>query len=338
MTLSLLYLGPASGTSGHRRDAFVRLGHRVTTIEPRRLLPASAWIDRVEWHLSPALLGPTVQRRLDVLLDGQQFDLSFVDNGSLLTSRTVARLRRHCKHIVNFNHDDPFGQRDRVRFSVYREAIAEYDLVVVVRRPNVQEAKQSGARRVLLHPMVSDEVAHAPRVLNDAIRSVWRSDVAFIGSWMPERGPLLLDLIRRGTPVSIFGPGWHKAPEWPQLRSHHRAEYLDGDDYAYAVQCAKVTLGLLSKGNRDLHTTRSMEVPALGGLLCAERTPEHVAFYREGVEAVFWSDAAECSRVCATLLGDEGLRRRVAEQGQQRARRNGYTSENLVRRLIGELS
>jgi spore maturation protein CgeB len=338
MGLSVLYLGPMSGTSLHRRDAFVRLGHRVKTIEPRRLLPPSSWVDRVEWHLSPALLGAMVQRKLDTLIEGEKFDIAFADSGSLLTPRSVRHLRRRCGRIVNFNHDDPFGERDRVRFSNYRRAVAEYDLVVVVRPPNVDEATVSGARKVLLHPMVSDEVAHAPRVLTPEIRSLWESEVAFIGSWMPERGPFMRDLIRRGVPLAIFGPGWQKAPEWPALQRHHRAEYLDGDSYAYAVQCAKVSLGMLSKGNRDLHTTRSMEIPSLGGLLCAERTAEHLAFYREGEEAVFWSDSVECAAACHALLADAPLRERISAHGRIRSVHNGYTSENLIRKVIGALS
>jgi spore maturation protein CgeB len=337
MSLSVLYLGPMSGTSRHRRDAFVRLGHRVTTIEPRRLLPASSWIDRVEWHLSPSLLGAVVQRRLDALLDGQHFDMAFADNGSLLTPRSVRQLRRRCGRVVNFNHDDPFGRRDGRRFAAYLAAVAEYDLLVVVRPTNVEEAERSGARKVLLHPMVSDEVAHAPRPLTAAITATWQSEVAFIGSWMPERGPFLLDLVRRGVPLSIFGPGWQKAPEWTELKPFHRAHYLDGDEYAYAVQCAKISLGMLSKGNRDLHTTRSMEIPALGGLLCAERTAEHAAFYVEGEEAVLWSDSAECAAVCLALLADEPRRLRIALRGRQRSAANGYTSENLIRRTIGAL-
>lgn len=326
-----------SGTSLHRRDAFVRLGHRVRTVEPRRLLPASAWIDRMEWHLSPGLLGAVVGRRLDALLGSERFDLAFADNGSLLTPRAVRALRRRCGRVVNFNHDDPFGHRDRTRFSTYRSAAAEYDLLVVVRPTNVDEATRSGARQVLLHPMVSDEVAHAPRPLTPAIRDTWQSEVAFIGSWMPERGPFLLELVRRGVPLAIFGPGWQRAPEWPQLQPHYRAEYLDGDAYAFAVQCARISLGMLSKGNRDLHTTRSMEIPSLGGLLCAERTSEHVAFYREGEEAVFWSDAAECARVCLDLLADEPRRLRIAERGRQRSLDNGHTSENLIRKTIEAL-
>lgn len=336
--LSVLYVGPLSGTSRHRRDAFVRLGHRVTTIEPRRLLPRSAWVDRIEWHVSPALLGALLSRRLEAALARERFDLAFVDNGSLLTPAAVRALRNHCGRVVNFNHDDPFGHRDRVRFSAYRAAVPEYDLVVVVRSTNVAEASASGARQVLLHPMVSDEVAHAPRQLTPEIEARWQSDVAFIGSWMPERGPFLLRLAERGVPLSIYGPGWQRAPEWPQLKAMHRAEYLDGDEYAFAVQCARISLGMLSKGNRDLHTTRSMEIPALGGLLCAERTDEHLAFYREDEEAVFWSDADECAERCSRLLHDTPRRRRIAGNGQQRSRANGYTSENLIRRTIGALT
>lgn len=339
MSLSILYLGPVSGTSLHRRDAFIRLGHRVTTIDLRSLLPRSPWIDRIEWHASPTLLGAWVARRLERRLDaiGERFDLAFVDSGSLLTRSAVHDLRRRCGRIVNFNHDDPFGDRDRIRFSAYRAAVPEYDLVIVVRAPNVDEASRLGARKVLLHPRVADEVAHLPRPMDAATRSHWATDVAFVGSWMPERGPFFVDLLERGIPLSLFGPGWTKAPEWERLRPHHRAEYLDGDSYAYAVQCAKISLGMLSKGNRDLHTTRSMEIPSLGGLLCAERTDEHAAFYRDGDEAVFWRDSAECASLCTALLQDAPRRERIAASGRRRHLHNGHTSENLIRNMLGAL-
>jgi spore maturation protein CgeB len=338
MSLDVLYLGPRSGTSLHRRDAFLRLGHRVHMLDPRELLPSSPWIDRIEWHLSPSLLGSVVKRRLDAALDCRRYDVAFVDSGSLLTGPALHRLKLRCRQVVNFNHDDPFGKRDHVRFSAFRAAVPEYDLLVVVRPANVAEAEQLGARKVLFHPRVSDEVAHAERPLTPEIWKEWGSEVAFVGSWMPERGPHMVDLIKRGVPLALFGPGWQKAPEWPLLKPHHRADYLDGDAYAYAVQCAKISLGMLSKGNRDLHTTRSMEIPALGGLLCAERTSEHTAFYREGEEAAFWSDGAECAQVCRGLLDDEPRRLKIAANGHRRYSSNGHTSENLIRHMLGALA
>lgn len=335
--LDVLYIGPESGTSLHRRDAFGRLGHWVRMLDPRALLPRSAWIDRVEWHLSPGLLGPWVRRGLAGALEGQHFDIAFVDSGSLLSAAALRQLRRHCRRIVNFNHDDPFGRRDWVRFSAYRAAVPDYDLVVVVRPENVDEAARLGARQVLFHPRVADEVAHAPRPLTPAIQAQWQSEVAFVGSWMPERGPFMVELIERGVALTLYGPGWHKAPEWPVLERYHRAAYLDGDAYAYAVQCAKVSIGMLSKGNRDLHTTRSMEIPALGGLLCAERTEEHLALYTDRVEAAFWSDAAECAELCRWLLADDARRQAIARAGHARFLRNGHTSENLIRHVIEAL-
>lgn len=337
MDQAILYLGPASGTSLHRIDAFKRLGYGVRNIDPRELLPRSPWVDRFEWHVSPTILGRMVERRLGGLLAGERFDLAFVDSGSLITRNAVRTLHRHCVSVVNFNHDDPYGKRDWTRFSAYRGAVAEYDLVVVVRKPNVKEAGRLGARNVLLHARVADEVAHRPRALTPDIQARWGSEVAFVGSWMPERGPFLLDLVRRGVPLALFGPGWNKAPEWSELRPYLRAEYLDGDSYAYAVQCAKISLGMLSKGNRDLHTTRSMEIPALGGLLCAERTEEHEGFYEDGREALFWTDSEDCATICATLLADEGRRKVIATNGHLRYLRNGYTSENLIRNVINAL-
>jgi hypothetical protein len=93
---------------------------------------------------------------------------------------------------------------------------------------------------------------------------------------------------------------------------------------------------MLSKENRDLHTTRSLEIPYLGGLLCAERTREHCDLYREGEEAVFWSSADECAEKCFALLNDAGLRRRIADSGRLRCIQNRTTNEAVMRRIVEE--
>jgi spore maturation protein CgeB len=118
----------------------------------------------------------------------------------------------------------------------------------------------------------------------------------------------MAELVRPGLPLSIWGDRWQKAPEWPALAPHWRGPGQDDPEiYARIIQSAKISLGLLSKGNRDRHTTRSFEIPAIGGLLCAERTDEHCQSYKEGVEAVFWDDAEECIEQCRRLLKDDAL-------------------------------
>jgi spore maturation protein CgeB len=103
-----------------------------------------------------------------------------------------------------------------------------------------------------------------------------------------------------------------------------------------AIQYSRIAIGLVSEQNEDEHTNRSIEIPAIGSLLCAKRTPEHSAIYEDGVEAVFWSDAEECIAHCRALLADPARLDRIARAGQAKIQRGGYWNEPLMRRIIDE--
>ena len=333
-TLTILYFGPISGTCLDRANALRRLGHQVRHIDLRNLLPKTAWVDRITWRLGGDLLAPWLIRPLNKLLDGLHFDLCYVDGGEWVTPKVINLLRKHCSKVINYNIDDPLGPRDGARYKAYRNCLHAYDLCVVMRKHNVDEAIKIGAKNVMRCYMTADEVSHAPRILSEQDHQTWGSDVLFLGSWFPERAPFLLHLIARNLPLTIRGSNWHKAPEWPQLKPYWKGGAITGDDYAKAIQCAKVNLGLLSKENRDLHTTRSLEIPALGGLLCAQRTSEHLDMYAEGQEALFWQDADECAAMCQLALNDEKMRFKLSNAGHNRNKKNGYFNEKVLALIL----
>jgi spore maturation protein CgeB len=193
----------------------------------------------------------------------------------------------------------------------------------------------AGAQRVLRVWMSADEVAHAPRILGPDDWKRWSSDVVFVGTWMTERGPFMAELVRRGVPLTIYGDEWQKAPEWPILRASWRGSGLyDPDEYCKAIQCSKVCLGLLSMGNRDLHTSRTFEIPYLGGLLCAQRTSEHIQLYHENEEAVFWNSPQECADVCRQMLNNPELRMSIAANGRKRCLQNKTTNEAVLSAIL----
>jgi len=121
---------------------------------------------------------------------------------------------------------------------------------------------------------------------------------------------------------------------WSELKPYWQGPSVSGQDYVDAMRGAKLCIGMLSKGNRDQHTTRTMEIPAAGGLLCAERTAEHQALYREGEEALFWSDANECAAVCKRLLADSARLQSVREAGQRRVLANRVGNEDIGRTVL----
>lgn len=333
--MRIAVIGPAHGTSRHRARALERLGHVVSIVDPWAWVGSSQWTARWLFHTGGVGAGLLIGARLFEAARSSEPELIWVNQGPFLGQRIIRRLRTLGVPIVNYTNDDPFGGRDGRRFDPYLKALPEYDLVAVVREPNVAEAQALGARRVIRIWMTADEVAHAPRRIDPSVRQRFASDVAFIGTWMPERGSFMAALIQRGVPLSVWGDRWQKAPEWRVIAPHWRGPGIyDDEGYAAVIQSAKICLGLLSKGNRDLHTRRSLEVPALGGLLCAERTTEHQELYEEGREAVFWVDAEECAAQCARLLANERLRQEIVHRGSDRARLNNCYNEPTLARII----
>lgn len=333
--LSVLYIGADAGTSRHRALALQRLGHDVFIVDPFTFLPDNRLAGLWAWKTGGLFLEDFVRRRVLASIPDMRFDLVLIDSGDLVGPSLVQELKGRFGVVVNYNVDDPYGTRDGKRWSFYLKSVRFYDLVVVVRDCNVPEAFARGARNVLRVYRSADEVAHAPRQVSEQEQRNWASEVVFVGTWMPERGPFMTRLIELGVPLAIYGGRWQKAPEWPILRSCWRGAALEREqDYAMAIQCAKVSLGLLSKGNRDLTTTRSFEIPHLGGVLCTERTSEHTELYREDEEAVFWSSPEECAEKSMLLLRDEHHRKHLAMNGRRRCLQNGTTNEEVMAHIL----
>lgn len=337
--MKILYLGGKDGTAIQRANALVRLGHQVIQVDPNQYVPKGRLVSRLHQETGGLLIqGKVASSVLEEVhrIDAHpKFDAAWVDGGRYVGPALITSLKRFCSKVINYNHDDPFGNRDRYFWALYRRSAPFYDVLGVVRPINVQEAKANGAKEVVLVKMAADEYAHRPRDISEEDKAKWSSDVLFIGTWMPERGPFLSELVSKKVPLTIYGDRWQKAQEWPLLQPYWKGSGISNpDDYAKALQCSKIALGILSKGNRDMHTTRSTEIPSVGALLCAERTQEHLEMYQEGVEAVFWSDAKECAEVSLSLLADPDRCLAIAARGQVKARQNGTFNEPSMAKIL----
>ena len=339
---NILYLGDSqpNTTSAHRANALIRLGHTVVVKDPNKLIsesPGLRFTEPLHYRTGYRFLQPNFVRWVETLVNNvDKPDLIWVNSGELLGPKSLKVLKRFACPIVLYNNDDPTGGRDGRRFDLLLKALPYYDLCAVMRDTNVSEYKAKGARHVLKVHMSYDEVAHQPFAQVSDVPTPYRSDVAFVGTWIrnEKRDEFLLELIRQGVPLSIWGGRWKKSPHWKALQAAYCGSVLRGRDYVAAIQGAKICLGFLSKGNRDLHTQRSLEIPFAGGLLCAERTSEHLAMYREGIDAVFWSEANECASICHQLLNDANQREAIRSSGMRRVRELRLGNEDVCKQVL----
>jgi spore maturation protein CgeB len=336
--LSILYVGRDEGTCLQRARALADLGHEVVHL-PAGIPPMTTpryQLYRLARRLRPspdvygtnrALLREVRRRRPDVV---------WVDRGLSVRASTLRALKRRQPGLplVSYSPDDMLNPSNQS--PAYLESVPLYDLHVTTKSYNATELEQLGAPSVLFVDNAYDPAVHRPLQLSEAEQARWAADLGFVGHCAQERAEWMLRLAREGLRVTVRGPAWR---EWagchPLLEVHDG--FVEPADYAAVVNATKINLGFLRKENRDLQTTRSIEIPACGGFLLAERTEEHLGLFREGEEAEFFGSFEELLRKARHYLTHEDERRAIAAAGLRRCREDGYSNQERLRRVLEQL-
>lgn len=342
--MKIFYIGSAEPTSTcmHRAHALERNGHEITVFDPRAMLegelsgPVTSRLHyRTGFRFVQSRMLAAIESRAEEIA---RHDVIWVDSGEHLAPRCVKRLSALAPTVM-LCLDDPAGGRDGRRFDSLVAALPEYDLCVTVRDDTLADFRRLGARNAIKVTFSYDEVEHRPASAEEAASWKHGGGITFIGTWMRGEGreDILLTLIERGLPVSIWGGNWQRSPRWKAIQPAWRGAALHGRDYCRAIASADACLGFLSVGNRDQHTTRSLEIPYAGGLLVGKRTREHRELYEEGKEALFWDDADECAEQCLAVLADPERSRAIRLAGQERVRNGRFGNESTMAVILTEL-
>lgn len=278
-------------------------------------------------------------RALRRLASSERLDLVWIDKGLTIRPDTllwVRHLQPNAK-IVWYSPDDPILRANR---SIqHRLAIGLYDLHVTTKSYNVPELLEMGARAAVFVGNAYDPNIHRPLALSDEDRRRWACDVGFVGAFEQPRADSMLAMARAGISVRV-------APSsvWSRMRGQHpnlhvpeTSANLMGDEYARAISGAKINLGFLRKLVRDQQTTRSVEVPACGAFMLAERTDEHRDLFEEGKEAEFFSSTEELIAKARYYLAHEEQRARIALAGRERCLRSGYSNQRRLGSVLERL-
>jgi len=239
--------------------------------------------------------------------------------------------------FVSLQTDTPFSQRYREWpwWSNFISCIPYYDIHFVYRDSDLESYRRHGARRVsrqyfhfyppLHHPWSKTEVP--PHCCHD---------VVFVGTALDHRVNAMCYLMSTAAiRVDVYGNRWNR-----HLVYHRHRQWFHGPataEYPAIISGSKVCLGYVSSSNLDQSTSRSVEIPACGGFLLAERTAEHLDMYIEGKEAEFFGCSEECADKIHYYLGNEHHRLRVARAGHQRCLRSDRSAKIQMQKVLHQL-
>ena len=341
----VLYVGDLNPycRSRQRYEALVRLGVDVEGISfaprggdaggaPPSLLARAASRARLPIDTED------VNERILERIDAHDVDVLWVDKAPCLRPATLRAVRRRAPavRVVFHSDDDMFARHNRSRFFV--GCLPSFDVVFTCKSYNADpgELPSLGARRVVFVPQAFDPEFHRPRAVTDADRAEVGADVGFIGTFEEPRARSMLALAEAGFQVRVFGDGWAGwRARHPRLRVEDRPIY--GDDYIRCLSATRINLGFLRRRNRDRHTSRSLDIPAVGAFLLAERTGEHLAMFEEGTEAAYFGGDAELVEQVAYYLEHERERESIAAGGRRRCLDSDYSNDAAMARMLAEL-
>ena len=335
--IRVLFLGESNrgSTSYHRFDALRRIGCDVTLIPVNDFVNLGGQLRR-KCHVLTGFRyhQKTILQRLRERVSDQRFDIIWVDSGWWCGPKIAEYLKSVGTKLVLLNLDDPTGPREPLHWKSLIRSIPLFDLCLVVRPETQRDFIELGCKNTLHVWRCYDEVAHAPERADSIPQGELCSEVAFIGTRMENRHEFLIRLIELGVPLSIWGNGWQRGPGWRILKPFYRGSGLEGDAYVAAIKRAKINLGLLSKLNRDKHTTRSSEIPYAGGVVCMPKTNEHLSMFDDNSEAVLWDSPEECASRCHRLLNAPEELEKIRQNGRKRILALNLGNENLVAKSI----
>lgn len=341
--LRIVYVGQLDDkfewTCSQRMRAQQRLGHEVTGINVVRPGDRAWWV-RTRRLLQRKLLNsrllPQVNRDLIAVLQQQAPDILWIDKGLHLSAATLQAARRLRPHmrVAGYSPDDMLNPDNQSR--EFLATLPLYDVFFSTKSYHVQELCERGCPRTVFVDNAYDPELHHPLDLTPDERRHYGGPVGFIGGAERERAQSIARLADAGIPVRVWGDGW----ESMRPRVGGRFEIAGPGQHGLAyikVLCAfDINLCFLRKVNRDLQTTRSMEIPACGAFMLAERTAEHRGLFEENVEAAFFGDDRELIEKVRYYLAHADERTRIAAAGRARCVRDGYGNYERMRRMLAE--
>src|SRR3990167_579177 len=348
MIKNILVLGSIAGQTKQRVRAFQELGYQVDTVSDTALNHAPGinyqptLLDRARNKLGFPADKFQINKQLLNKISKEHFDLLWVEKCLCLKPSTLKALKKLQPNLVLiwYSGDDMFARHNQSAY--FRKSLPRYDLVVTTKsyNCNTNELPTLGAKRVCFVDKGFDKIMHAPVVVSEDDKEKLVAKVGFIGTYEAARARSVLYLAKHGIPVRIWGNGWKEfARTHPHPKLHVENKPIYDDNYQKAICATEINLCFLRKLNRDLQTDRTMEIPACGAFMLAERTEEHQRLFVEDKEAVFFdsnNDAELLAKVQYYLArGNERLV--IARAGYKRCYRDDYTHEHRLRDVLKKL-
>ncbi len=243
-----------------------------------------------------------------------------------ISRKALTKCRKDGVRCINFSTDDPFNPLMRAPW--FLRALPEYDTIFSPRLANLDELGAHGCHDVRYLPFGYDPDLFFPAE-NKQLEET--SDLFFAGTAEPSRVEYVRAAVRAGWDVRLYGNYWER---YHGIRGITRGQ-ADIPTLREAIASCRVALCLVRHENRDGHSMRTFEVPAVGACMVTEDTVEHRQIFGEdGERVIYFKNPSEMVEKTKFLLQDNALRRKLRDALHLHIVKGGHTYADRLRTML----
>ncbi len=249
-------------------------------------------------------------------------EVIWVFKGIEILTNTLIHFRSLGFKIVNYNPDHPFirtfsaGGGNNVA-----DSVPLYDLHFCYSLDLCREIENRFHIPCVHLPFgfeLDDETYQEVKMENEILK------VAFVGNPDKYRKKIIQYLAENHIAIDVYGYGWDK---W--LSDHKYITVYNGvekKDFWKSMRRYRVNLNIFRPHNEGSHNMRTFEIPAVGGIMLAPQSKEHIQFFTDNEEFFTYTDQASLIDSCHYLLHISTIdANRIRNNARNRCVNNDYS-------------
>lgn len=338
---NILIVGSDDQSSLERmyKRAFESLGCKNVAILNLKLINPISLKNRILKRVTLPLqnwnAGYLLREHLKVV--NRSYDLIIVFKGMALSRKALEAARSFSRNSIwiNINPDDPFNIQSR-GFSNQNvmDCLSFYDVYCIWAKGLVQKLLTHGCKSVLHLPFGFDTDYHQP----EKNRFSPQKDLAisFVGTWDKERENTMKQISEFD--LKIYGNHWNRISRKSILKTKDiEARNIFGQELQSVMSRSLVSINMLRPQNFNYHNMRTFEIPAMRTFMLSTRSDEQLDFFKEGIEAEYYSSCEELKDKLRFYLCNQSKIESIAKAGYERCMESGYSYNERARFLLDQI-
>ena len=330
---NIILIGSTNGKAGQYIQTLKNLGHNVQVIQSHAVETNSIY-ERIRYKIRLPVDKNNLNQKLLKSIKDKSINIIIDLKSLVLRKATIEKIRQISPSIkiIFFSEDDMSRYHNN---SIYfLKAIKDYDCVFVSLKKHLAETMlRLGAKKSYFQYKSFDETLCKKIHLNKSEYDRYKSDVTFVGTFEIQRAEIMFGLATKGVKIIVWGNGWSG---WKNKHKNFIIKDIPiyGEEWVKVINASKINLNFLRKINDDLHTSRSVDIPACGAFMLAERTIDHKDLFIEGKEAEFFGDEKELETKIKFYLKNDEKRKDIARKAYNKCRSSDYSHTKKIKEII----